>query len=78
MSHDKDRDYGKIATYNGSYAFIRPDTGERDIFAHVSELPRHGYISPGDRVSYILAKDTHKPGRLLAKHVHLIDSERQP
>ena len=42
----KSREFGTIATYNGSYAFIRPDAEDtKDVFAHASELP--GPVSPG-------------------------------
>jgi hypothetical protein len=33
-------------SFNGSYAFIKPEWGDSDIFAHVSELhqpPFHGF-----------------------------------
>jgi cold shock CspA family protein len=46
----KRREIGTIATYN-SYAFIRPDAAERDVFAHAYQLPE-GRIHRGDRVSF--------------------------
>ena len=34
------REHGTVATFNGSYAFLKPDAADRDVFAHVSQLPR--------------------------------------
>jgi cold shock CspA family protein len=50
----KSREYGVIQTYNGAFCFIRPETGERDVFAHESELPDG--IRRGDRVSFDLPR----------------------
>jgi cold shock CspA family protein len=67
----KSREFGTVATYNGSYAFIKPDTADKDVFAQASELP--GSVSRGDRVSYDLLPDTYKPGRLCAKSVRFVE-----
>jgi cold shock CspA family protein len=64
----KSREYGEIASYNGSYAFIKPDSGDRDIFAHESQLP-NGRIHRGDRVSFDVVPDKYKPGKLVAVRV---------
>jgi|SoiMetStandDraft_2_1073263.scaffolds.fasta_scaffold30569_2 cold shock CspA family protein len=69
----KSREYGVIQTYNGAFCFIRPETGERDVFAHESELPDG--IRRGDRVSFDLAPDTYKPGKMCAKTVRLEDEK---
>src|SRR4029434_9802727 len=65
----KSREYGVIATFNGSYAFIKPDSGDRDLFCHSSELPEKGHIHRGQHVSYDVAPDKFKPGRCLARTV---------
>jgi cold shock CspA family protein len=67
------RDYGTISTYNGTYAFIQPDTGDKDVFAHESELPDG--ISRADRVSFVVAPDPYKPGKMLARDVRLEDEK---
>jgi cold shock CspA family protein len=73
----KSREFGTIATYNGSYCFIKPDAADsRDVFAHSSDLPG-GPIHRGDRVSYDLAPDTFKPGRMRAKAVRFVDEGGQ-
>jgi cold shock CspA family protein len=73
----KSREFGTIATYNGSYAFTRSDAADsKDVFAHSSELPSDP-IHRGDRVSYDLAPDLFKPGRMCAKSVRFIDGEAQ-
>jgi cold shock CspA family protein len=69
----KSREFGTIATFNGTYAFIRPDSGERDIFAHETELPG-GHVHRGDRVSYDVTVDPYKPGRILARRVRFIEA----
>ena len=66
-----DRDYGTVSTYNGSYAFITPDGEGKDVFAYKDELP--GNVHRGDRVSYELAPDPYKPGKMLAKSVRFVD-----
>jgi cold shock CspA family protein len=71
----KAREHGSISTYNGSFAFLTPDSGERDVFAHVTELPET--IQRGDRVSYNLAPDNFKPGKMCAKQVRLLDGDAQ-
>jgi cold shock CspA family protein len=68
----KSRECGSIATFSGTFAFFRPDAADKDIFAHASELP-NGHIQRGDRVSYDLAPDRYKPGRMCARAVRLED-----
>jgi cold shock CspA family protein len=70
----KAREFGTVATYNGSYCFIKPDADSKDVFARSSELPSDP-IHRGDRVSYDLTPDIYKPGRMCAKSVRLIDGE---
>jgi len=64
----KSREMGTVASFNGSYCWIKPDTAERDVFAHASELPE-GRIHRGDRVEFDLAPDSFKPGKMCAKRV---------
>jgi cold shock CspA family protein len=60
----KNRELGTIATYNGTYCFIRRDDGDsKDIFAHESELPKD--IHRGDRVSFDVAPDPFKSEKYL-------------
>jgi len=70
----KSRELGTVSTFNGSYAFIRPDRAERDIFAHASQLPE-GKIHRGDRVSFDVQPDKFKPGRMCAMQVRFCDDE---
>jgi hypothetical protein len=35
----KSREFGKVAKVRDAYAFITPDAGGKDIFAHATELP---------------------------------------
>jgi cold shock CspA family protein len=72
----RDRELNKISTYNGTYAFIQPDTGERDVFAHEGELPND--IRRGDGVSFVVAPDPYKPGKVLARGVRLEDEKSAP
>jgi cold shock CspA family protein len=67
----KERETGTVASYNAVFAFIARDDVERDIFAHESELPDG--ISRGDRVSFVVAPDPYKPGKMLARDVRLED-----
>jgi hypothetical protein len=41
----KSREFGKVVTYNGTYAFLRPHGADRDVFAHSSQLPAHYEIA---------------------------------
>jgi cold shock CspA family protein len=66
----KERERGAVASYNGAYCFIRRDDDDsKDIFAHESELPKD--ICRGDRVSFDVAPDPFKIGKVLARAVRL-------
>ena len=67
----KSREQGAIATFNGAFAFIRPDGADKDVFAHASELPT-GPIHGGDRVTFDIAPDPFKPGKMRAVAVRFI------
>ena len=71
----QEREHRKVSTFNGTYAFLTRDTGERDIFAHVSQL-KYPPIHRGDKVSYVVAADMTKPGKYLAKDVRPVDGEQ--
>jgi cold shock CspA family protein len=73
----KSRECGVITSYNGAFAFLRPDGAFRDVFAHESELPPEG-VSRGDRVSFDLAPDAYKPGKMCAKQVRLEEEKASP
>jgi cold shock CspA family protein len=76
----KSRILGRCVSFNGSYAFLRPIGGDgkaKDVFAHESELP-DGTISVGDKVTFDVAPDTYKPGRMRATNVRLVDGDRKP
>jgi cold shock CspA family protein len=70
----KSREHGEIAYFNGSFAFIKPDVEGKDVFAHVSELPTDR-IHSGDRVTFDLAPDPYKPGRMRAVQVRFINGD---
>jgi CspA family cold shock protein len=66
MSDANGRDYGQIIFWSNDrhYGFLRPDSGERDIFVHGSAFPggeREG-VRIGDRISYTVGADR-RPGR---------------
>ena len=70
----KSRESGEIASFNGAFAFIKPDLGGKDVFAHVSELPSD-QIHSGDRVSFDVAPDPYKPGRMRAVQVRFVSGD---
>jgi cold shock CspA family protein len=74
----KSREYGTIATYSGVFGFIKPDDDAqtRDVFVHESELA-YSPVHRGDRVSYDLAPDPFKSGKMLARGVTL-ENEKAP
>jgi CspA family cold shock protein len=59
-----DRDYGTIIHWSNDrhHGFLRPDTGERDIFVHGSAFPEGEEPRIGDRISYEMGADR-RPGR---------------
>jgi cold shock CspA family protein len=70
----RSREFGKVVTYNGTYAFLRPDGADRDVFAHASQLPDDG-IHTGDRVTFDISPDPYKPGRMMATNVTFADEK---
>jgi cold shock CspA family protein len=61
---NRDRDHGTVVHFSesGGYGFIRPDTGEHDIFMHVSQCKGETPCIR-DRVTYVLSiyKRKNKP-----------------
>jgi cold shock CspA family protein len=73
----RERETGTIVTHNATYAFIsRDDDDSKQVFAHESELP--DAIHRGDRVSFVVAPDPYKPGKMLARDVRLEDEKSAP
>jgi cold shock CspA family protein len=72
----KSREFGKVVTYNGAFAFLRPHGADKDIFAHASQLP-DGTIHPGDKVSFDVSPDPYKPGRMMAINVTFADGDEK-
>jgi cold shock CspA family protein len=70
----KSREFGKVVTYNGTYAFLRPHGADRDVFAHSSQLPDGG-VHTGDKDSFDVAPDPFKPGRMMAMNVTFADEK---
>ena len=52
---------GKIKWFNTKkgYGFIEPDSGEKDVFLHITQLEKIGLrrLNDGDRVSYEVYDD---------------------
>ena len=66
--------FGKIRFYNAKrgFGFIRPASGEEDIFFHVSELPA-GIIPESEiPVEFTLGK---RKGQIVAKDVRPLETE---
>ena len=71
-TENNERAYGKVSTYNGTYCFITPDVGYKDVFAPGHELPRDTDVCRGDRVSFVMIPDPRKEGRKMASDVRLV------
>ena len=67
-----DKLQGEVAFWNGnSFGFIKPDTGDQDVFFHVSDLPPQKSVQRGDRVTFGIEPDPKKPSRSRAVKVQV-------
>ena len=49
---------GDVVFWNGnSFGFIKPDTGDQDVFFHVTDLPPHQSVQRGNRVTFSIEPD---------------------
>jgi cold shock CspA family protein len=72
---------GKVAFWNGnSYGFVRPAIGGEDLFFHINEveLPDGWEIRKGDRVTFSVANDRYKNGKMLATNVRFVLANNKP
>ena len=73
----KDREFGTVTFYNedGGYGFVRRDSGERDLFFHISAIGRGEEPRIGDRVCFGVGSDkNHRPQ---ATNMRLAEDEAQ-
>ena len=56
---------GTVKWFNGQkgFGFIQPDSGESDVFVHISAVERSGVgsLRDGQKVSYDVVQDRGKP-----------------
>jgi CspA family cold shock protein len=71
---------GAIMTYFGEkgFGFLRPDSGGKDIFFHVSRLQDGDAteLQPGKRISYELGMD--RNGKIAASSIRFLAAEEAP
>ncbi len=71
---------GAIMTYFGEkgFGFLRPDSGGKDIFFHVSRLQDGDAteLLPGKRISYDLGMD--RNGKIAASSIRFLPTEEAP
>ena len=67
------RIYGQVKWFNAQkgFGFIEPDSGDQDVFVHVSVLQRAGVdtLRDGDRLSFEIEPDPKNPARHRAVNV---------
>ena len=67
---------GEVRWFNRKkgFGFIRPDTGPRDVFVHISAIQRSGmeFLDDGQRVEFELTQTA--DGRLSALGLRLIEN----
>ncbi len=71
---------GAIMTYFGEkgFGFLRPDSGGKDIFFHVSRLQEGDAteLLPGKRIAYDLGMD--RNGKIAASSIRFLPTEEAP
>ena len=71
---------GAIMTYFGEkgFGFLRPDSGGKDIFFHVSRLQEGDAteLLPGKRIAYDLGMD--RNGKIAASSIRFLPAEEAP
>jgi CspA family cold shock protein len=71
---------GAIMTYFGEkgFGFLRPDSGGKDIFFHVSRLQEGDAteLLPGKRIAYDLGMD--RNGKIAASSIRFLPAEETP
>jgi len=64
---------GTVKWFNSQkgYGFIQPDTGEKDVFVHISAVERAGMnsLQEGQKVSFDIERDR-RTGRSSATNLH--------
>ena len=47
-----DREFGEVKSWTNAWGWIRPDSGERDVFCHFTAIDGDGYrqFEPGEKV----------------------------
>jgi CspA family cold shock protein len=72
MTDENNRLQGEVVFWNGnSFGFIKPDSGDADVFFHVTELPPDQCVQRGDRVTFGVEPDPKKPSRSRAVKVQV-------
>ncbi len=61
----------KFFSQDKGYGFITPDTGDPDVFVHVSAVQGSGPLRDGQKVSYEIGQDR-KTGKSKAENVRVI------
>lgn len=59
----------KWFAHDKGYGFIKPDSGQGDLFVHVSSLPHGATLQEGDVVNYEVVT---RKGKTCAVHVQVI------
>lgn len=76
----QDPQTGAIMTYFGEkgFGFLRPDSGGKDIFFHVSRLQEGDAteLLPGKRIAYDLGMD--RNGKIAASSIRFLPPEEAP
>jgi CspA family cold shock protein len=57
------REEGTVARFDRGFGFIKPDSGEKDIFVHHTDIEMEGFriLEQGDRVEFEKVQDAKGP-----------------